>query len=434
MKKNVVAVVLAGGEGKRFWPLSIHKSIVPFLGKSLLEYNLEMLKKIGCTQAVVVIPQNEIELSKIRLEGMDIKIALQSDAKGMRDAVLRAKKLIGTSSCLIMNATDMVGEMLYESMKQAMQEDEMFVVGKKVTEYFDGGYLKLDGNRLIEIIEKPGKGNEPSNLLNLVFHYFPDPSIFFDALEKTTSEKDDVYERALSRVLGQSDARVVPYDGYWQPLKYAWHVLDIMDYFLSKKCTSHRGRNVEMKSNVVIEGAVYIEDNVRIFENTKIVGPCYIGRDTIIGNNNIIRHSHIGSGCVTGFNTDITRSYIGDACWFHSNYIGDSVLEGNVSLGAGSVLANLRLDEGDIFSVIKSARINTNRNKLGAIIGRDVRIGVNTSIMPGVKIGKHSFICAGMIVDKDVPDDSFCVAESKYSLKHNTHTESPSRDAFKKRL
>jgi len=54
--------------------------------------------------------------------------------------------------------------------------------------------------------------------------------------------------------------------------------------------------------------------------------------------------------------------------------------------------------------------------------------------MPGVKIGKHSFICAGMIVDKDVPDDSFCVAESKYSFKHNTHTESSSRDAFKKRL
>ena len=207
-----------------------------------------------------------------------------------------------------------------------------------------------------------------------------------------------------------------------------------MDYFLSKKCISHQGRNVEIKSNVVIEGAVYIEDNVRIFENTKIVGPCYIGRNTIIGNNNIIRHSHIGSGCVTGFNTDITRSYIGDNCWFHSNYIGDSVLEDNVSLGAGSVLANLRLDEGDIYSLVKGEKMNTKRNKLGTIIGRDVRIGVNTSIMPGVKIGKHSFICAGMIVDKDVPDDSFCVAESKYFLKHNTHIESSSRDAFKKRL
>ncbi len=434
MKKDVVAVMLAGGIGKRFWPFSIHKSMVPFLGTSLLEHNLEMLKKIGLTRVVVVVPKNEVELSEIRSEGMDITIVIQSDANGMGDAVLQAKKLIETSSCLIMNATDVVEDSLFESMKKAMQEDEMFVVGKKVTEYFDGGYLKLEKDRLVEIIEKPGKGNEPSKLINLVFHYFPDPLIFFDAIARTKSDKDDVYEQALSKILTQVTARVISYDGYWQPLKYPWQVLNIMEHLLMTTCTSHRGKNVEIKSHVVIEGPVYIEDNVRIFENTKIVGPCYIGRDSIIGNNNIIRHSHIGSGCVTGFNTDITRSYIGDACWFHSNYIGDSVLEGNVSMGAGSVLANLRLDEGDIYSVVKGEKLNTKRNKLGAIIGRDVRIGVNTSIMPGVKIGKHSFICAGMIVDKDVPDDSFCVAESKYSVKHNTHTKSPSRDAFKKRL
>ena len=66
---------------------------------------------------------------------------------------------------------------------------------------------------------------------------------------------------------------------------------------------------------------MYLGDNVKIFENSKIVGPCYIGDNTVIGNNNIIRQSQIGSGCVTGFNTDITRSYIGDNCWFHSNYI-----------------------------------------------------------------------------------------------------------------
>ena len=41
---------------------------------------------------------------------------------------------------------------------------------------------------------------------------------------------------------------------------------------------------------------------------------------------------------MTGFNTDITRSYIGDNCWFHSNYIGDSVLEGNVSMGSGAAI------------------------------------------------------------------------------------------------
>ena len=34
----------------------------------------------------------------------------------------------------------------------------------------------------MEIVEKPGKGHEPSNLVNLVFDYFPDISTFFDIL------------------------------------------------------------------------------------------------------------------------------------------------------------------------------------------------------------------------------------------------------------
>lgn len=432
MKQNVTALVLSGGIGKRFWPLTFHKSMVPFLGKSLLEHNLEMIKKMGITQCIVVLPNGES--FSPQMNGMDIKIVKQSDAKGMGDAVLAARNFIGTSPCFVMNGEDVVEDELARDMQNALERDEAFVVGKKVTDYFDGGYLKLSGDRLVEIIEKPGKGNEPSDLINLVFHYFPNPSLFFDALKKTTSDRDDVYERALSAVATQIEMKVIPYEGFWQPVKYPWHVLNIMEYFLNNTCTDFRGKNVEIKSHVVIEGPVYIEDNVSIFENTKIVGPCYIGKDTIIGNNNIIRHSQIGAGCVTGFNTDITRSYVGDTCWFHSNYVGDSVLEGNVSLGSGTVLANLRLDEGNIWSEVAGKRMNTGRNKLGALIGSDVRIGVNTSVMPGVKIGNHSFICAGIVLDKDVPDNSFCLAESKYSIKPNTHGQLRNRDEFKAKL
>lgn len=136
----------------------------------------------------------------------------------------------------------------------------------------------------------------------------------------------------------------------------------------------------------------------------------------------MVRQSYIGKDCVVGFSTDIARSYIGDHCWFHSNYVGDSVLEGNVSMGSGSVLANLRLDEGEIWSVVRGEKINTHRTKLGAMIGKNVRIGVNVSIMPGVKVGEDSMIGAGVILDKDVPEQSFCVVKNGYEIKKNTKT------------
>ena len=192
---------------------------------------------------------------------------------------------------------------------------------------------------------------------------------------------------------------------------------------------------MDIRNNVSIEGPVYLGDNVKIFENTKIVGPVYIGDNTIIGNNNIIRDSYIGKDCVTGFNTDITRSYIGDGCWFHSNYIGDSVLEGDVSLGSGSVVANLRLDEGIIGSLVKGKRITTGRNKLGACIGKHVRIGVNVSTMPGIKIGSDSMIGAGVVVDKDIPNTSFVVVRNTYDIKPNTRSISVgNRDQFKAKI
>ena len=188
-------------------------------------------------------------------------------------------------------------------------------------------------------------------------------------------------------------------------------MLDVNDVLL-KTVSHHRGKNILIKSNVIIEGEVHIEDDVKIFENTKIIGPCYIGKGTIIGNNNIIRQSYLGANCVTGFNSDISRSYIGDDCWFHNNYIGDSVLEGNVSMGGGASCANLRLDDGPIYSTVKNEALHTTKHKLGALVGKHTRIGVHTSIMPGIKIGKGSFVGSGVVLDKDLPEDSFCIVKS----------------------
>ncbi|MDP1722624.1 MAG: sugar phosphate nucleotidyltransferase [Candidatus Gottesmanbacteria bacterium] len=434
MNKDCVAIVLAGGEGKRFWPIQTSKSMIRFLGEPLLVHNLNRLKLTGITDVIVVIhPQDAETFVHLSVPGLTIRTVVQPQPNGMAGGVIAAAPFLKGKSCFIMNATDLVEERLYSELVPYISGNTVISVGKKVTDYFPGSYFIFDGKNVIGVVEKPGKGNEPSNLVGLVFDYFPDSERFLELLQNSKSEHDDIYEKALNELLKDGKAKILPYDGYWYPTKYPWHVLDIMDRLLTD-VSEHRGKNVEIKSNVVIEGPVYLGDNVKIFENTKIVGPCYIGDNTIIGNNNIIRHSQIGSGCVTGFNTDITRSYIGDTCWFHSNYIGDSVIEGDVSMGSGNVLANLRLDEGEIFSVVRKERVNTKRTKLGAIIGRHVRIGVNTSIMPGVKIGSNSMIGAGLIVDRDIPDGSFVTGGTSMAITKNSRSITRNRDIFKEKL
>lgn len=432
---TVYVVVLAGGRGRRFWPLTFNKPLIPFFGKPLVVHNLELLKQAGFTQIILVIHPEDVQAyMDLVIPGLKLQTVIQQEAKGMGDALLRVQEHIGQSSMLVMNAEDVVEPTLYEQLARAIKDERSFITGKRVSGYFDGGYLSLEGERVVRVAEKPGRDNKPTDFINLVFHYFRQPKNFFDILTKVRSDRDDVYERGLDELLKNEEFRYLAYEGMWAPLKYPWHVFTVMDE-LFKRMVPYQGRNVDIKSHVTIDGPVYIDDNVRIFENTKIVGPVFIGRDTIIGNNNIIRHSHIGTGCITGFSTDITRSYVGNNTWFHSNYIGDSVLEGDVSMGAGAVLANLRLDEQEIWSVVGDQRVNTQRNKLGSIIGRDVRIGVNASIMPGIKIGKGSFVGAGVVLDKDLADGKFCYGKPNYTITDNARgVDNRTRNEFRNNL
>lgn len=436
MKTDIIAIVLAGGVGKRFWPIKTYKSMVSFLGKPLLQHNIERLCEAGFKNIVVIAnKEDKLLVENIHVSSCQLTVVVQTQPRGMADALLSARKYINNKPCLVINAEDVVDQSLYNAIAGEVLRNTSFVVGKKVREYQDLGYIRYSKDTLVEIVEKPGKGNEPSDLVNLVFHFFPDISVFLTIVEQAASDKDDVYEKALSIYAKNAFTRIISYEGPWYPLKYPWQTLDIMGYLMQTKLKNHRGKHIDIRSNVLIDGPVYIDDSVKIFENTKIVGPCFIGKGTIIGSNNIIRASHIGPECVTGFNTDITRSYVGDGCWFHSNYVGDSVLEGNVSMGAGTVLANLRLDEGEIYSVVRNEKLNTRRTKLGAIIGRNVRMGVNTSIMPGVKIGSNSLVGAGIIADHDIPDQSFCAGTTHVTIIPNTfHNASLSRDELKKSL
>jgi bifunctional UDP-N-acetylglucosamine pyrophosphorylase/glucosamine-1-phosphate N-acetyltransferase len=437
MKKDIVAVILAAGSGKRFWPFTTNKNLWPIFGKTFFDFAIgETLPKEVADVIIVANTENQKQLAETKL-GVQQTVVLQKEGDGMADAVRAARDRIRGKRILVIIADDISNKDIFRSVLDRSNDGTFGVMTAYHTKtHVQGGYVRFQGERPVGIVEKPAEGKEPSAFVYFGGQYFADGDVLLAALNGVTTSQDDVYEHALSELMKSRDFTVVPQEDPFVSLKYPWHVLDVTDYLLHHRMKAGQGKHVEIQNNVVIEGPVYLGNNVRIFENTKIVGPVYIGDNTIIGNNNMIRDSYVGADCVTGFNTDITRSYIGDHCWFHSNYVGDSVLEGNVSMGSGSVLANLRLDEGEISSVVRNERINTHRTKLGAMIAANVRIGVNVSIMPGVKIGTEIMIGAGVTLDNDLPDHSFCIAKHAYEVKKNTAsvTKPVARASFRSKL
>jgi len=439
MNTPITAILLAGGDSTRFWPFT-DKVTLSFLGKPLISRHIEQLIRLGIGRIIVITNARNKENVRQAVSSFPgpIDCAVQKGS-GQGNALLSIKKLLADSRLLVLNASDVYEDKLLDDLIKLSNSAPThgFLASIKTKTHFPGGYLLVSSEGTIrEIVEKPSIGHEPSDVVRIVADIFPSSRVITEALESQKGNAPSGYEAAINTCI-KSGLQCKPLitGDTWRKLKYPWHVLEVMEGFLSTVRGQQIAKSADIRKGVILEGPLLIEDGVKILENTKIVGPCFIGADTIIGNSNIIRESHIGSKCVTGFNTDITRSYIGNQCWFHSNYIGDSVLDTKVNMGSGSVLANLRLDEGEIYSTVKEERINTQKVKLGAMIGCNVGIGVNTSIMPGIKIGSNTLVGAGIVLDKDVSDESFCVRQDTLTVLANRHRQKDrERETFRRKI
>ncbi len=434
---------LCGGVGKRMQPLREDKFFFKFLGKELLLHHTGHLKALGFKEEDFVFVGNPANIERLRgLCGGGVKYAVQKSPRGMADAVLTANEenLIRSpgEDLLIVNPNDILEPAAYEAILKkggARGRGDANILGYKVDKYFPGGYLVVEeGEKIRGIVEKPGAGKEPSDLINIVLHLHRRADEFIGFLEAENerrgkgNDRDDVYERAMGRMMKAGfDFRVVEYDGFWTAIKFPWHILNAMAYFLSTTDKLHEKQVVnpataKIPESVKVEegaGKVVVEAGAKIFDNVVIKGPAYIGRDSVVGNNALIRGSQIGDRCVVGYSTEIKNSYIGDDCWFHTNYVGDSVIGNGCSFGSGAVTANLRFDEKNISVAVAGVQTDTGLDKLGCLMAENCKVGVNASIMPGVKIGANSVVGAGTVVTQDLEPNKFLFFRAEQTLREN---------------
>lgn len=146
------------------------------------------------------------------------------------------------------------------------------------------------------------------------------------------------------------------------------------------------------KSNIFIHPSSYIDENVKIGSNTKIWHFCHILKNTEIGNN-----VTIGQNVMIG--PDVK---IGNNCKIQNNvsvYKGVE-LEDDVFCGPSCVFTNVYNPR---------AFINRKNEFKKTIVKKGATIGANSTIVCGITIGKYSFIGAGAVVNRDVPDYALVV-------------------------
>ena len=150
----------------------------------------------------------------------------------------------------------------------------------------------------------------------------------------------------------------------------------------------------EVHPTAVLNGAVYVGENSVIAPHVHIQGPVYIGRNTTVRHGAYIRENCIvGDNCVVGHDSELKASImLRDSHAPHFAYVGDSVLGKGVNLGAGTKLANFKLEGNEVFVHYEGQRISTGLRKFGAIIGDGCSVGCNAVLAPGTIVGKGSWI------------------------------------------
>jgi len=161
------------------------------------------------------------------------------------------------------------------------------------------------------------------------------------------------------------------------------------------------GRDVTIHPNVVFGAGVKIADNVEIrafcdIEDAVIgagssIGPfarirggAELASDVHLGNFVEVKKSKIGAGTKAG----------------HLSYLGDAEIGANTNIGAGTITCNYD---------------GVNKDK--TVIGDNVFIGSNASLVAPLTIGDGAYTASGSVITADVPEDAVAFGRARQETK-----------------
>jgi UDP-N-acetylglucosamine diphosphorylase/glucosamine-1-phosphate N-acetyltransferase len=132
-------------------------------------------------------------------------------------------------------------------------------------------------------------------------------------------------------------------------------------------------------------GPILVRSGATISSFTRIVGPCFIGHDSVIAGDRVANCS-IGEKCkVRG---EISSTIIlGHSNKGHTGFVGHSYLGRWVNLGAGTTTSNLKNTYGTVQLWTPSGIADTGQQFLGTMFGDHVKTGIGTMLTTGTVLG-----------------------------------------------
>jgi UDP-N-acetylglucosamine diphosphorylase/glucosamine-1-phosphate N-acetyltransferase len=161
-------------------------------------------------------------------------------------------------------------------------------------------------------------------------------------------------------------------------------------------------------------GPILVRRGSTISPFTRLVGPCYVGEDSVVAGGRIAATS-IGEQCRVHGEVSMTV-FLGHSNKSHDGFVGHSYLGRWTNLGASTVTSNLKNTYGAVAMWTPSGLRDTGMQFLGTMFGDHAKTAIATRLTTGSVIGAGANVFATTMAPKVVAPFSWGGDSSRASV------------------
>ncbi|WP_408955229.1 bifunctional UDP-N-acetylglucosamine diphosphorylase/glucosamine-1-phosphate N-acetyltransferase GlmU [Natroniella sp. ANB-PHB2] len=432
---NLATITLAAGKGTRM-KSSLPKVLHQVAGKSMVQHVVDTASRLDPLHNLVIVGY-KAEQVKVETVGK-IEFVKQEQQLGTGHAVMQAKdKLTDFSGVVLVLYGDtplLTSETLQQLVKKhKVEEAAATILTTKVDDPTGYGRIIRDqSGYVVKIVEERDTTAQEAkvNEINTGICCF-ESELLWDALSKldTDNAQGEYYLTDIPEILvnqGDSVAALSTSDTQQTiGVNNRKHLAEAEQALRQKICNSHLENGVTIidPANTYIDSEVRIGQDSIIYPFTFLEGKTLVGSEVIIGPQTRVSDSTIGNQVKINSSTIIDsqvgdRSKVGPYAYLrpgtklasevkvgdfveikkseidkgtkipHLSYIGDALIGQNTNIGAGTITANY-----------------DGQQKHRTVIGDDVFVGSDSTLVAPLRIGDKAITGAGSVVTKDVEAD-----------------------------
>lgn len=328
------ALVLAGGFGTRLRPLSCTrpKMLFPLANQTLLDWTLKNLSEGGVDTVVLAV--NYMAEALVRYFGptkFDLGIIYSREGRplGTGGPIKKAEDLLVDDEPFLVLNGDVISDIDYRRIVEYHKSKgaAATIALIRVPDPSRYGAVEMDTEgRVLRFVEKPEKGEAPSNLINAGIYVFEKEVVDYIPAERKVSTEKEVFP-ILAK---EGKLYGLEIHGLWLDIGVPEAYLQANESILERLDGPRRGEDCEVHKSAEVMEPSYLGKGVRIGAKS-VVGP----------NTSISDHVHIGEGCRIENSVIFAGATIGDYSSVRNAIIGENAtLERWVKVESGSLIGD----------------------------------------------------------------------------------------------